>query len=87
MGPFGKTAGFVAWWASYPAERVSGIQVSNLVAFETLRPRPADKPFARGIVFPSDYLEELRDDLITASDLSFEEARRIVRIDRSSHVW
>ena len=83
LGDAGLSTGFVAWWASYPAERVSGVQVSNLVAFETLRPRPADKPFARGIVFPSDYLEGLRDDLITASDLSFEEARRIMRIERS----
>ena len=83
LGDAGLSTGFVAWWASYPAERVSGVQVSNLVAFETLRPRPADKPFARGIVFPSDYLEGPRDDLITASDLSFEEARRIMRIERS----
>ena len=83
LGDAGLSSGFVAWWASYPAERVSGVQVSNLVAFETLRPRPADQPFARGIVFPSDYLEELRDDLITASDLSFEVARRIMRIERS----
>ncbi|MCZ6695046.1 MAG: alkaline phosphatase family protein, partial [Acidobacteria bacterium] len=83
LGDAGLSTGFVAWWASYPAEQVSGVQVSNLVAFEMLRPRPADQPSPRGIVFPSDYLEGLRDDLITASELSFEEARRIMRIERS----
>ena len=35
----GKSSGFVAWWASYPAEKVNGFQVSNLVVFQTLRPR------------------------------------------------
>ncbi len=82
LGDAGLTTGFVAWWASYPAERVSGVQVSNLVAFETLRPRDPSVPFSGGIAFPGDYLDGIRHRLITAADLTYEEARRVMRIER-----
>jgi len=44
---------FVAWWASYPAEKVEGVQVSNLVVFEALRPKPAGSQAPAGITWPA----------------------------------
>jgi len=32
-GEFGKTSGFVGWYASYPAEKVAGFEVSDRLAF------------------------------------------------------
>jgi tetratricopeptide (TPR) repeat protein/predicted AlkP superfamily pyrophosphatase or phosphodiesterase len=83
LGEAGAKSAFVAWWASYPAEAVEGWQVSNLVAFETVRPRPPDKPLPAGLAWPPDYLPGLSGRLITAADLRFEEVRPLLKISRA----
>jgi tetratricopeptide (TPR) repeat protein len=80
LGDAGRSSAFVAWWASYPAEKVSGVQVSNLVAFQALRPKPAGAPAPAGITFPADYYDRIRPSLITAADLPFEQVRGILHI-------
>ncbi|MFQ5876632.1 MAG: alkaline phosphatase family protein [Acidobacteriota bacterium] len=82
LGDAGLATGFVAWWASYPAEAVRGFQVSNLVAYETLRPRADGALYAAGLTHPSDYLLQVRPDLITAADITYEEVRSVLRIGR-----
>jgi predicted AlkP superfamily phosphohydrolase/phosphomutase/tetratricopeptide (TPR) repeat protein len=82
LGDAGLTSGFVAWWASYPAEKVAGFQVSNLVAYQTLRPQSENAPFPQGITYPPDYLERIHDSLITAENLTLEEIRGVMQIDR-----
>lgn len=84
LGDAGATSAFVAWWASYPAEEVRGFQVSNLVAFETLRPRAGNTPFPAAIAWPRDYLATLGPRLKSAADLQYEEVRPILHIDRAA---
>ncbi|HYV84632.1 MAG TPA: alkaline phosphatase family protein [Patescibacteria group bacterium] len=78
----GGTSAFVGWWASYPAEAVRGFQVSNLVAFETMRPRAADHPLPFGLTWPSDYLASIAPRLATAEALRYEDLRPIARVTR-----
>src|SRR5258706_3811582 len=78
----GGTSAFVGWWASYPAEAVRGFQVSNLVAFETMRPRAADHPLPFGLTWPSDYLGTIAPRLATAAALRYEDLRPIARVTR-----
>jgi tetratricopeptide (TPR) repeat protein len=73
---------FVAWWASYPAERVDGVQVSNLIVYESLRPKPPGAPVPPGITYPPDYFAAIRPRLRTAADLSYDEIRPILHIGR-----
>ncbi len=82
LGDAGLDSAFVAWWASYPAEKVRGYQVSNLVAFETVRPKPPGAPPPSGITYPPAYFAEISPRLISAADLTYEEVRGILRIDR-----
>jgi tetratricopeptide (TPR) repeat protein len=84
LGDAGATSAFVAWWASYPAEEVRGFQISNLVAFETLRPRAGGNPFPAGITWPRDYLATLGPRLKSAADLKYEDVRPILHIDRAA---
>jgi tetratricopeptide (TPR) repeat protein len=77
------TSAFVGWWASYPAESVRGFQVSNLLAFETVRPRPAGRPWPKGLVSPADYLESLGGKLRSVADLRYEEVRPILHLSES----
>ncbi|HET8948205.1 MAG TPA: alkaline phosphatase family protein, partial [Candidatus Polarisedimenticolia bacterium] len=81
LGDAGMTSAFVAWWASYPAEPVRGFQISNLLAFESLRPRAADRPWPAGIVWPADYLTQRGSLLKTAADLSDRDIRSVLHLD------
>lgn len=78
----GGSSAFVGWWASYPAEEVRGWQVSNLVAFETVRPRPPGRPLPARLTWPKDYLDGVLPRLITAADVRYEEIRPILNIGR-----
>ena len=82
IGDAGGTSAFIAWWASFPAEPVRGFQVSNLVAFETVRPRPAGRAVPAGLTWPRDYLDAVAPRLITAADLRYDEVTSILRIPR-----
>ena len=81
LGDAGMTSAFVAWWASYPAEPVRGFQVTNLLAFESLRPRAAGRPWPPGIVWPSDYFEQHGALLRPAADLKAQDIRPILHLD------
>ncbi len=80
----GASSAFVAWWASYPAEPTRGFQVSNLVAFETVRPRAAGTAAPPDLTWPRDYLDTIAKHLVTAADLPFEEVRPILHVDRAA---
>ena len=81
LGDAGMTSAFVAWWASYPAEPVRGFQVTNLLAFESLRPRAAGKPWPPGIVWPTDYLQQRGSLLRSVADLPDREIRAVLHVD------
>ena len=83
LGDASRTSAFVAWWASYPAERVEGFQVSNLVVFQTLRPRPPATPVPGGLTYPPEYFEQILPSLRTASDLTYEEITPVLHIGRA----
>ena len=78
----GGTSAFVGWWASYPAEAVRGFQVTNLVAFETMRPHAAGRPAPPGLTWPADYLETIAPRLATAAALRYEDLRPIAHVTR-----
>ncbi len=79
----GRSSAFVAWWASYPAEKVEGVQVSNLVVFQTLRPRAPGSVAPAGITYPAGYFDEILPALRTAADLTYEEVVPILHIGRA----
>lgn len=79
----GLTSAFVGWWASYPAEPVRGFQVSNLLAFETVRPREAGRSWPRGLVWPADYFETSSVTLGSVADLRDDEVRPILHLSEA----
>jgi tetratricopeptide (TPR) repeat protein len=62
---------------------VRGFQVSNLVAFETVRPRPAGHTVPAGLTWPRDYLDIVAPRLITAADLAYDDVTPVLRISRA----
>jgi predicted AlkP superfamily phosphohydrolase/phosphomutase/tetratricopeptide (TPR) repeat protein len=69
---FGKTSGFVGWYASYPAERVKGFEVSDRLAFHQVRSARA----TAGATYPERLVEDLRKEFgEPAPDLAAVKAR------------
>lgn len=55
-GQFGKTSGFVGWYASFPSEKVRGFAVSDRIAFHQVRSARA----TAGSTYPEGLAEPLR---------------------------
>ena len=75
----GRTVGVVAWWASYPAEPVRGVIVSDRVAYSLFgyRSDPAGLP---GAAYPEDYLGSIQDKLVGDSEVTLAEVREFADI-------
>ncbi len=58
-GEFGKSSGFIGWYASYPAEKVAGFQVSDRLGFHQVRSESA----VAGATFPEGLRAELLRDV------------------------
>jgi predicted AlkP superfamily phosphohydrolase/phosphomutase/Tfp pilus assembly protein PilF len=71
----GKSVDVVAWWASWPAEPVNGVIVSDRVSY-SLFGYQADAKSLPSATYPSDYLASLRGRLVTDGDVTLEEVRR-----------
>ena len=55
-GTYGRSSGFIGWYASYPAEDVKGFMVSDRVAFHQVKSDRA----TRGATYPEAVAAELR---------------------------
>jgi predicted AlkP superfamily phosphohydrolase/phosphomutase len=53
---YGKTSGFIGWYASYPAEEVKGFIVSDRLAFHQVKSARA----AEGATYPTSLAEDLK---------------------------
>jgi tetratricopeptide (TPR) repeat protein len=71
-GDFGKSSGFIGWYASYPAEKVKGFVVSDRVAFHQVKSAGA----AKGATFPEELAQDLTKEFgAPAPDLASTKAR------------
>ncbi|MGH9869291.1 MAG: alkaline phosphatase family protein [Candidatus Polarisedimenticolia bacterium] len=69
----------VAWWATWPAERVLGAMVTDRVAY-SLFDLPLEGSEA-GAVYPPDLMADLGRLRVDAQDIEYEDVRSIVPID------
>jgi len=71
----------VNWWATYPAERIDGVMVSERVFYQLFGIRPSlDDP---ANVSPPELSEELLPLLVEADDIDYETVRRYADLDRA----
>ncbi|MHC4108630.1 MAG: alkaline phosphatase family protein, partial [Planctomycetota bacterium] len=74
----GLTTDIVAWWATWPAEPIRGHLVTDRVAYSLFDYGiPAG---GLGTTHPSSYFEEIRDDLVTETEITYDHVRRFVDI-------
>jgi predicted AlkP superfamily phosphohydrolase/phosphomutase/Tfp pilus assembly protein PilF len=71
----GRRAGVIAWWATWPAERITGHIVSDRVAYSTFSFTEGLEDVA-GATWPQEYFAAIRPRLVTAEAIRDAELRR-----------
>jgi tetratricopeptide (TPR) repeat protein len=77
----GYSADVVAWWASWPAEPITGRMVSDRVAYSLF---DVDRPSTRGqgLTYPDELWDEIRSEVVSDSDVGYERIARFLDITR-----
>lgn len=70
----------VAWWATWPAERIRGHLISDRVAYSTFKISGAG---AEGAVFPPDYAATVDRLRVRNSDITWEQTSRFLHVSRA----
>lgn len=79
VSDFGVGCDFVAWWATWPAERIDGTMVSDRLSYSLFSfVEQQAAPF--GTTYPEEYLQEIHPRLISDRDIAYREVRRFVDI-------
>jgi hypothetical protein len=78
----GLESQFIAWWATWPAEQVSGVMITDRVSyslFAGLDLRPGDS--TAGLTFPPGYMAEAESRLVAPEEITYQDVERFLRID------
>ena len=75
----GLTSEFVAWWATWPAESIRGIMVSDRVSYSLFNFVAGEKTSGRE-TFPEGYFHEIQDKLEGEKDISLRDLSTLVSI-------
>jgi predicted AlkP superfamily phosphohydrolase/phosphomutase/tetratricopeptide (TPR) repeat protein len=69
-----RSSAFIAWWATWPAEQVTGHLVSDRVAYSTFS-FTGSSAGESGTTWPPEYIDAIRRQLVDASSISDAELR------------
>jgi predicted AlkP superfamily phosphohydrolase/phosphomutase/tetratricopeptide (TPR) repeat protein len=75
----GLTSEFVAWWATWPAESIRGIMVSDRVSYSLFNFIEGEKT-SGGETFPEGYFKEIQERLIGEQDITVSDLSPLVPI-------
>jgi predicted AlkP superfamily phosphohydrolase/phosphomutase/tetratricopeptide (TPR) repeat protein len=74
-----RSVDVVAWWASWPAEPVSGHLISDRLSYSLF---DVQTPAAgRGLTWPPEYFDAVRPELVTDDAIGYRDVARFVDID------
>jgi Flp pilus assembly protein TadD/predicted AlkP superfamily pyrophosphatase or phosphodiesterase len=77
-----RTVGVVGWWATWPAESVDGVLVSDHAAYHFLMGQKlSEEESTEGVTYPADAIASLEPFLREPEDVTFEELKPFVDID------
>lgn len=77
---FGLTTDVVAWWATWPAERIDGTMVTDRVAYQLFDVQV--DAGGEGKVYPPEAWEEVKKGLVPAEEVSYQDVHRFVDVSR-----
>ena len=80
VGAFGKTVGFLGWWATWPAEPVNGWMVSDRLTRTRWR-EWLHAEAGHGVTFPAELVDELEPLLVSPDSPPLDEIAALVDLD------
>jgi predicted AlkP superfamily phosphohydrolase/phosphomutase/tetratricopeptide (TPR) repeat protein len=83
LSDFGVASDFVAWWATWPAEKIEGTIVSDRLSYSLFPFLDGEISAAEGTTYPEEYLDEIRERLVSDRDISYREVRRFVDVSEA----
>ncbi|MCI0657171.1 MAG: alkaline phosphatase family protein, partial [Acidobacteria bacterium] len=75
-----RSSAVVGWWASYPADRIHGVMVTDRVAALSMLPNRESLASDPGYTYPSETLGSLLPDFSRPAEISLEELRTFADI-------
>ena len=84
LGDHGRTADVVGWLASYPAEEINGVMVTDRVGYLAYAESGGEGAAAPGSVSPAERVEEIEKLVVKSKDVDYEAFRRVIDIDRDT---
>lgn len=78
LSAFDLTSDVVAWWATWPAEQIDGIMVTDRVAYQLFDYDESEDP--QGKVYPPRVWPRVEDHLVPAEEVGWEKVRRFIDI-------
>ena len=82
-----KTVGVVGWWATWPAEEVNGVMVSDRFTYTLFNPRASARGLTRGQVYPPEMLEEIIGYVRLPEDITSEELSKFIDGDVRGDIY
>jgi predicted AlkP superfamily phosphohydrolase/phosphomutase/Flp pilus assembly protein TadD len=84
LGDYGRTVDVVGWLASYPAEEINGVMVTDRVGYLAYAGADNDGALAPGSVSPAGRVDEIARLVVKSKDVDYGEFRRVLDIDRET---
>jgi thioredoxin-like negative regulator of GroEL len=82
MSDYGRTVDIIGWLATYPAESINGVMVSDRTGYLAFASTgPSDAP--SGTISPMERHGEIMDLIVTGEEISYEEMKRFMHIDEA----
>ncbi len=75
----GMPVGVVGWWATWPAEAVEGVMISDRVAFSLFHFQQGER--AEGLTYPASYVDRVAELTVDPLDVLLDEVRRFADVD------
>gem|GEM_PF-504271 len=80
-----RSAAVVGWWASYPADRIHGVMVTDRVAALSMLPNRETLAASPGYTYPPETLASLLPDFSRPSEISLEELRTFAPVTQEEY--
>ncbi len=84
FGDHGRRADVVGWLASYPAEEINGVMVTDRVGYLAYADAGESDELAPGSVSPADRVDEMSHLIVKSADVDYEDFRRFLHVDRET---
>ena len=77
----GRTVGVVGWWATWPAEAVEGVLVSDRVAFSLFHYEEGER--SQGVTYPPSYVDRVVQLRVEATEIGLQALRRFAAVSQA----